>query len=177
MPQDVVLFNDTLRANVVYGKPDASEAEIADVLERAHLSAFVRGLPDGLETLVGERGLKLSGGEKQRVGVARAILKDPAVLILDEATSALDSQTEQEVQDALGDAAEGRTTIAVAHRLSTIASADRIFVLDAGKVAETGTHDELLALGGLYADMWRRQSEAVSAVGASLDAGKVSVAE
>jgi ATP-binding cassette, subfamily B, heavy metal transporter len=177
VPQDVVLFNDTLRANVVYGKPDASEAEIADVLERAHLSAFVRGLPDGLETLVGERGLKLSGGEKQRVGVARAILKDPAVLILDEATSALDSQTEQEVQDALGDAAEGRTTIAVAHRLSTIASADRIFVLDAGKVAETGTHDELLALGGLYADMWRRQSEAVSAVGVSLDAAKVSVAE
>ena len=177
VPQDVVLFNDTLRANVVYGKPDASEAEIADVLERAHLSAFVRGLPDGLETLVGERGLKLSGGEKQRVGVARAILKDPAVLILDEATSALDSQTEQEVQDALGDAAEGRTTIAVAHRLSTIASADRIFVLDAGKVAETGTHDELLALGGLYADMWRRQSEAGSAVGASLDAAKVSVAE
>ena len=105
------------------------------------------------------------------------ITSDPAVLILDEATSALDSQTEQEVQDALGDAAEGRTTIAVAHRLSTIASADRIFVLDAGKVAETGTHDELLALGGLYADMWRRQSEAVPAVGASLDAARVSVAE
>ncbi|OLF72224.1 metal ABC transporter permease [Maricaulis sp. W15] len=163
VPQDVVLFNDTLRANVIYGKPEASEAEIMAVLERAHLADFVRGLPDGLETRVGERGLKLSGGEKQRVGVARAILKDPAVLILDEATSALDSQTEGEVQAALADAAEGRTTIAVAHRLSTIAGADRIFVLDAGRVAESGTHDELLARGGLYADMWRRQSEAVSA--------------
>ncbi|RKQ95315.1 ABCB family ABC transporter ATP-binding protein/permease [Maricaulis maris] len=163
VPQDVVLFNDTLRANVIYGKPEASEAEIMAVLERAHLADFVRGLPDGLETRVGERGLKLSGGEKQRVGVARAILKDPAVLILDEATSALDSQTEGEVQAALADAAEGRTTIAVAHRLSTIAGADRIFVLDGGRVAEAGTHDELLARGGLYADMWRRQSEAVSA--------------
>jgi len=163
VPQDVVLFNDTLRANVIYGKPEASEAEIADVLKRAHLSDFVAGLPDGLETRVGERGLKLSGGEKQRVGLARAILKDPAVLILDEATSALDSQTESEVQAALSEVAAGRTTIAVAHRLSTIAGADRIFVLDAGRVAETGSHDELLARGGLYADMWRRQSEAVSA--------------
>ena len=148
---------------MIYGKPEASEAEIADVLKRAHLSDFVAGLPEGLETRVGERGLKLSGGEKQRVGLARAILKDPAVLILDEATSALDSQTESEVQAALSEAAEGRTTIAVAHRLSTIAGADRIFVLDAGRVAETGSHDELLARGGLYADMWRRQSEAVSA--------------
>lgn len=160
VPQDVVLFNDTLRSNIVYGRPDASEEEIWQVLERAHLAAFVRGLPDGLETRVGERGLKLSGGEKQRVGVARAILKNPAILVLDEATSALDSQTEKEVQAALADAARGRTTIAVAHRLSTIAGADRIFVLDDGRVAESGTHDELLARDGLYAAMWRRQSEA-----------------
>lgn len=160
VPQDVVLFNDTLRSNIVYGRPDASEDEIWQVLERAHLAAFVRGLPDGLETRVGERGLKLSGGEKQRVGVARAILKNPAILVLDEATSALDSQTEKEVQAALAEAARGRTTIAVAHRLSTIAGADRIFVLDDGRVAESGTHDELLARDGLYAAMWRRQSEA-----------------
>ncbi len=160
VPQDVVLFNDTLRSNIVYGRPDASEDEIWQVLERAHLAAFVRGLPDGLETRVGERGLKLSGGEKQRVGVARAILKNPAILVLDEATSALDSQTEKEVQAALADAARGRTTIAVAHRLSTIAGADRIFVLDDGRVAESGTHDELLARDGPYAAMWRRQSEA-----------------
>ncbi|MDF1768774.1 ABC transporter ATP-binding protein/permease [Maricaulis sp.] len=173
VPQDVVLFNDTLRSNIIYGKPDASEAEIEAVLKRAHLADFVSGLPDGLETRVGERGLKLSGGEKQRVGVARAILKDPAVLILDEATSALDSQTEGEVQAALSDAARGRTTIAVAHRLSTIAGADRIFVLDAGRVAETGTHDELLAMDGLYADMWRRQSEAVSAAGEVLETARI----
>lgn len=160
VPQDVVLFNDTLRANIIYGRPDASEAEIRDVLKRARLDAFVDSLPDGLETVVGERGLKLSGGEKQRVGVARAILKNPAVLVLDEATSALDSQTERDVQIALAEAAKGRTTIAVAHRLSTIAGADRIIVLDDGHVAETGTHAELLARDGIYAGMWKRQSEA-----------------
>lgn len=165
VPQDVVLFNDTLRANVVYGKPDADEAEVMAALERAKLGEFVKSLPDGLDTLVGERGLKLSGGEKQRVGVARAILKDPAVLVLDEATSALDSQTEKEVQAALSEAARGRTTIAVAHRLSTIATADRIFVLEAGQLAEHGTHAELLAMDGLYASMWKRQSEAGEAVG------------
>ncbi len=160
VPQDVVLFNDTLRANIIYGRPGASEAEIRDVLKRARLDAFVDSLPDGLETVVGERGLKLSGGEKQRVGVARAILKNPAVLVLDEATSALDSQTERDVQIALAEAAKGRTTIAVAHRLSTIAGADRIIVLDDGHVAETGTHAELLARDGIYAGMWKRQSEA-----------------
>ncbi len=165
VPQDVVLFNDTLRANIIYGRPDATEAEIRDVVERARLAAFVDGLPDGLETVVGERGLKLSGGEKQRVGVARAILKNPAILVLDEATSALDSQTEQDVQVALAEAAKGRTTIAVAHRLSTIAGADRIIVLDDGHVAEQGTHAELLTKDGLYAAMWKRQSEAGDTAG------------
>jgi ATP-binding cassette subfamily B protein len=162
VPQDVVLFNDTLRANVLYGRPEASEDEIWDAIERAQLGDFVRDLSDGLDTKVGERGLKLSGGEKQRVGVARAILKQPAVLVLDEATSALDSQTEKEVQAALTEAAKGRTTIAVAHRLSTIANADRIVVMKDGGVAETGTHSELLKLGGIYAEMWARQSEAGS---------------
>lgn len=160
VPQDVVLFNDTLRSNVIYGRPDASEADILDALERAQLGEFVRKLPEGLQTRVGERGLKLSGGEKQRVGVARAILKNPAVLVLDEATSALDSETEKEVQAALAEAARGRTTIAVAHRLSTIANADRIYVMDAGIITEAGTHAELLARNGLYARMWKRQSEA-----------------
>lgn len=160
VPQDVVLFNDTLRSNVIYGRPDASEADILDALERAQLGEFVRNLPEGLATRVGERGLKLSGGEKQRVGVARAILKNPAVLVLDEATSALDSETEKEVQAALAEAAKGRTTIAVAHRLSTIANADRIYVMDAGAITEAGTHGELLARDGLYARMWKRQSEA-----------------
>tara|TARA_R110000868_G_scaffold291585_1_gene552093 strand:- start:1482 stop:3359 length:1878 start_codon:yes stop_codon:yes gene_type:complete len=160
VPQDVVLFNDTLRANVIYGRPDASEADVLDALERAQLGDFVRALPEGLATRVGERGLKLSGGEKQRVGVARAILKNPAVLVLDEATSALDSETEKEVQAALAEAARGRTTIAVAHRLSTIANADRIYVMDAGRIAESGTHADLLARDGLYARMWKRQSEA-----------------
>lgn len=162
VPQDVVLFNDTLRANVLYGRPEASEDEIWDAIERAQLGDFVRDLSDGLDTKVGERGLKLSGGEKQRVGVARAILKQPAVLVLDEATSALDSQTEKEVQAALTEAAKGRTTIAVAHRLSTIANADRIVVMKDGGVAETGTHSELLELGGIYSEMWARQSEAGS---------------
>jgi len=159
VPQDVVLFNDTLRANVVYGKPGASDDEIVEALERAQLGAFLKRLPEGLDTRVGERGLKLSGGEKQRVGVARTIIKNPAVLVLDEATSALDSQTENEVQQALSEAAKGRTTISVAHRLSTIAGADQIFVMDEGEIAEKGSHDELLALNGIYAAMWKRQSE------------------
>ena len=159
VPQDVVLFNDTLRANVAYGKPDATEVEIIEALERAQLGEFLRRLPDGLDTKVGERGLKLSGGEKQRVGVARTIIKNPAVLVLDEATSALDSQTEKEVQGALAEASRGRTTISVAHRLSTIAEADRIFVMDEGEIAEVGTHEALLKLGGIYAGMWKRQSE------------------
>ena len=160
VPQDVVLFNDSLRENILYGRPGADEAALWDAVERARLKDFVDSLPNGLDTLVGERGLKLSGGEKQRVGVARAILKNPPILVLDEATSALDSETESEVQAALQEAARGRTTIAVAHRLSTIAGADRIFVMEDGRVAETGDHAALLSSDGRYAAMWRRQAEA-----------------
>ena len=162
VPQDVVLFNDTLRQNILYGRPDANEAALWDAVERARLKDFVGQLPDGLETRVGERGLKLSGGEKQRVGVARAILKDPPILILDEATSALDSQTESEVQAALAEAARGRTTIAVAHRLSTIARADLILVMEDGQLTEAGAHGELLQADGRYAGMWAKQAEAAS---------------
>lgn len=160
VPQEVVLFNDTLRNNILYGRPDADDAALWDAVERAHLKAFVESLPDGLDTRVGERGLKLSGGEKQRVGVARAILKDPPILILDEATSALDSETESEVQAALAEAARGRTTIAVAHRLSTIAKADLILVMEDGRLVEQGSHGELLSAGGRYESMWARQVEA-----------------
>ncbi|WP_430430287.1 ABCB family ABC transporter ATP-binding protein/permease [Oceanicaulis sp.] len=160
VPQDVVLFNDTLRENILYGDPQADEDALWDSVERARLKDFVLSLPKGLETRVGERGLKLSGGEKQRVGVARAILKNPPILILDEATSALDSETESEVQAALAEAARGRTTIAVAHRLSTIAKADQIIVLEDGHVTEQGDHAALLAAEGRYAAMWRRQAEA-----------------
>jgi ATP-binding cassette, subfamily B, heavy metal transporter len=159
VPQEVVLFNDTIRFNVGYSKPEASEAEILDVLRRAQLEDFVAALPRGLDTRVGERGLKLSGGEKQRIGVARAILRDPPILVLDEATSSLDSETEREVQRALREAAKGRTTIAVAHRLSTIAAADEILVFDEGRIAERGSHAELVAGSGVYAKMWLRQSE------------------
>ncbi|MFP4519910.1 MAG: ATP-binding cassette domain-containing protein, partial [Oceanicaulis sp.] len=160
VPQEVVLFNTTLRQNILYGRPGADEAALMDAVERARLKAFVDQLPDGLDTRVGERGLKLSGGEKQRVGVARAILKDPPILILDEATSALDSQTEAEVQEALAEAARGRTTIAVAHRLSTIAKADVILVMEDGRLTEAGPHADLLGADGRYAAMWRKQAEA-----------------
>ena len=163
VPQDVVLFNDTLRRNILYGRPDADEAALWDAVERARLKDFVDQLPAGLDTRVGERGLKLSGGEKQRVGVARAILKDPPILILDEATSALDSETESEVQAALAEAAKGRTTIAVAHRLSTIARADLILVMEDGKLTELGAHADLIGAGGRYAAMWTKQAEAGAA--------------
>ena len=159
VPQEVVLFNDTLRFNLAYARPDATDQEIMAAAARAQLSDFIDRLPQGLDTRVGERGLKLSGGEKQRVGVARAILLDPPILILDEATSSLDSETEKEVQAALQEAARGRTTIAVAHRLSTIAAADNIIVLEDGGVAEQGTHEQLLKLNGLYASLWKRQTE------------------
>ncbi|WP_241764675.1 ABCB family ABC transporter ATP-binding protein/permease [Hyphomonas johnsonii] len=159
VPQDVVLFNDTIRYNIGYARPDASEAELRDAARRAQLLEFIDSLPDGWDTRVGERGLKLSGGEKQRVGIARVILSDPAILVLDEATSALDSATEAAVQDALEEAAEGRTTLMVAHRLSTVKSADEILVLEAGRVIERGNHASLLAKDGKYADMWDRQAK------------------
>ncbi|MBL4619663.1 MAG: ABC transporter ATP-binding protein/permease [Marinicaulis sp.] len=158
VPQEVVLFNDTLRFNLSYAKPDASDAEILTAATSAQLSDFIQSLPEGLDTRVGERGLKLSGGEKQRVGIARAILRNPPILILDEATSSLDSGTEDDVQVALKKAAEGRTTIAVAHRLSTVAGADLIIVLDDGKIVERGRHNELINSGGIYAALWRRQT-------------------
>jgi len=158
VPQEVVLFNDTLRFNLAYAQPDASDAEIMQAADRAQLGDFIASLPDGLETRVGERGLKLSGGEKQRVGVARAILRNPPILILDEATSSLDSGTEEEVQSALKEAARGRTTIAVAHRLSTIANADIILVLDNGEIVESGTHADLVHRNGVYAALWRKQT-------------------
>ncbi len=166
VPQDVVLFNDTIRYNISYGCPDASQAEIEEAARRAQLLSFIESLPQGWDTRVGERGLKLSGGEKQRVGIARVVLKDPRILILDEATSSLDSATEAEVQGALEAASRGRTTIVVAHRLSTIANADQIVVLDQGRIAECGTHAALIARDGLYADLWKRQAEEPVAVAA-----------
>lgn len=169
VPQEVVLFNDTLRFNLAYARPDASEAEVMEAARRAQLGAFIESLPQGLETRVGERGLKLSGGEKQRVGVARAVLLNPSILVLDEATSSLDSRTEEEVQSALAEASRGRTTIAVAHRLSTIARADKIIVLDKGRVAEEGDHDALLRADGLYARLWRMQTEEGDAAPAAVD--------
>jgi ATP-binding cassette, subfamily B, heavy metal transporter len=159
VPQDVVLFNDTIRFNIAYGRPDATQADLNEAARRAQLLDFIERLPQGWETRVGERGLKLSGGEKQRVGIARVILKDPKILILDEATSSLDSRTEAEVQAALEEAARGRTTIVVAHRLSTIADADRIVVLKNGRVVEEGAHAQLVARDGEYAELWRRQAE------------------
>ncbi|HEY0053203.1 MAG TPA: ATP-binding cassette domain-containing protein, partial [Caulobacteraceae bacterium] len=160
VPQDVALFNDSLRTNVGFARPDADEAAIAAALEMAELSAFVAALPEGMETMVGERGLKLSGGERQRVGLARALLADPRLLILDEATSALDSRTEAAIQSALRRAKAGRTTLVVAHRLSTIADADVIPVLKAGRIVERGAHADLLAHDGEYAGLWRRQTRA-----------------
>jgi ATP-binding cassette, subfamily B, heavy metal transporter len=159
VPQDTVLFNDTIGYNIRYGRWDASEAEIEEAAELAQIGQFIRTLPEGYETPVGERGLKLSGGEKQRVAIARTILKGPPILVLDEATSALDSFTEQEIQAALDRVAQGRTTIVIAHRLSTVVKADEIIVLDKGVVAERGSHAELLARNGLYAALWNRQRE------------------
>ncbi|HEY0420995.1 MAG TPA: ABC transporter ATP-binding protein/permease, partial [Acetobacteraceae bacterium] len=159
VPQDTVLFNDTIGYNIAYGRPGATQAEIEHAARLAQVHDFVLRLPDGYDTRVGERGLKLSGGEKQRVAIARTILKDPRVLILDEATSALDTGTEQEIQTALRAVARHRTTIIIAHRLSTVVDADQIIVLDHGQVVERGTHAELLAQGGIYARMWTLQAE------------------
>jgi len=162
VPQETVLFNDTLGYNLAYGRPGAGRDEIARVARLAHIDGLIADLPDGYDTLVGERGLKLSGGEKQRVAIARMLLKRPRILIFDEATSALDSKTEKEIQANLCEVSAGFTTIIVAHRLSTVVHADKILVLDAGRVIERGRHHELLALGGAYADMWRRQQEATA---------------
>jgi ATP-binding cassette, subfamily B, heavy metal transporter len=160
VPQDTVLFNDTIRYNIRYGRWDASDAEVEQAARLAQIDGFIRLAPKGYETEVGERGLKLSGGEKQRVAIARTILKAPPILVLDEATSALDSHTEKDIQDALDRVAKNRTTLVIAHRLSTIVGADEILVLDAGAIVERGTHGELLARRGLYASMWNRQREA-----------------
>ncbi|MCS6933208.1 MAG: ABC transporter ATP-binding protein/permease [Acetobacteraceae bacterium] len=167
VPQDTVLFNDTIRYNIAYGRPDATEEEIVEAAKLAQVHDFVLRLPQGYDTIVGERGLKLSGGEKQRVAIARTILKNPRILILDEATSALDTRTEQEIQSALKSAAAGRTTLVIAHRLSTVVEADEIIVLQEGRIAERGDHPSLIAKGGLYADMWRRQAEAIAAAEAA----------
>ncbi|MBN8898719.1 MAG: ABC transporter ATP-binding protein/permease, partial [Rhodospirillales bacterium] len=162
VPQDTVLFNDTIGYNIAYGHPGASQAEVEAAARHAQVHGFVLGLPEGYETRVGERGLKLSGGEKQRVAIARTILKDPRILILDEATSALDTRTEQEIQEALRGLSRDRTTLVIAHRLSTVVDADEIIVLREGEIAERGSHRMLLAHGGLYADMWARQAEAAA---------------
>ncbi|MDH4992957.1 ABC transporter ATP-binding protein/permease [Aquamicrobium lusatiense] len=163
VPQDTVLFNDTIAYNIRYGRIGASEEEVRRAAELAQIGGFIEALPEGYETMVGERGLKLSGGEKQRVAIARTILKAPPILILDEATSALDSHTEQEIQSALDLVSRDRTTIVIAHRLSTVITADEIIVLKAGRIEERGTHAALLRKGGLYASMWDRQREATEA--------------
>ena len=163
VPQDTVLFNDTIRYNIRYGRWDATDVEVEEAARQAQIDDFIRRSPKGYETEVGERGLKLSGGEKQRVAIARTILKAPPILLLDEATSALDSHTERDIQDELDRVARNRTTLVIAHRLSTIVGADEILVLDEGVIVERGTHQVLLARGGLYASMWNRQREAEKA--------------
>jgi ATP-binding cassette subfamily B protein len=157
VPQDTVLFNDTIYYNIEYGQPGASREQVVAAAEAAQLAGFIELLPDGYETRVGERGLKLSGGEKQRVAIARALLKNPPVLIFDEATSALDSKTEKAIQASLDNAAQGRTTLVIAHRLSTVMNADQILVMDSGRIVERGSHLQLLDATGLYAQMWTLQ--------------------
>src|SRR5262245_7983737 len=163
VPQGTVLFNDTIFYNIRYGQPEATDAEVREAARMAQIDELIAKLPDGYRTMVGERGLKLSGGEKQRVAIARTILKGPPILLLDEATSALDSHTEKEIQDALDEVSKNRTTVVIAHRLSTIVGADNILVLDAGRLVEQGTHAELLAKAGLYASLWSRQRQAEQA--------------
>jgi ABC-type transport system involved in Fe-S cluster assembly fused permease/ATPase subunit len=163
VPQDTVLFNDTVRYNIAYGRIGAGEAEIKEAARLAQIDKFITLLPMGYDSMVGERGLKLSGGEKQRVAIARTILKNPPILMLDEATSALDTGTEREIQGALNQVSQGRTTLVIAHRLSTVIDADEILVLDHGQIIERGRHSQLLALNGHYASMWNKQREAAAA--------------
>ncbi|MEM1201059.1 MAG: ABC transporter ATP-binding protein/permease, partial [Pseudomonadota bacterium] len=163
VPQDTVLFNDTIHYNIRYGRPDATDEEVEEAAKLAQIHDFIQTLPAGYDSMVGERGLKLSGGEKQRVAIARTILKGPPILLLDEATSALDTYTEQEIQSALAGVSKDRTTLVIAHRLSTIVDADEIIVLEGGHIAERGSHGELLQLNGVYADLWNRQREAEDA--------------
>ena len=162
VPQDTVLFNDTIRYNIAYGRPGANAAEIEEAARLASIDKFIEKLPEGYDTMVGERGLKLSGGEKQRVAIARAILKQPRILLFDEATSALDSHTEKEIQASLAEVSKDRTTLVIAHRLSTVVEADEIIVLDNGRILERGRHQDLLAMDGQYAAMWARQQEAAN---------------
>jgi ABC-type transport system involved in Fe-S cluster assembly fused permease/ATPase subunit len=170
VPQDTVLFNDTIEYNIRYGRWEASEAEVREAARDAQIDAFIASIPGAYKAQVGERGLKLSGGEKQRVAIARTILKGPPVLVLDEATSALDSFTEREIQEALARVSRGRTTLVIAHRLATVVGADQIIVLAKGMIAERGTHEELLARNGIYAAMWNRQRQADAARDALLRA-------
>jgi len=160
VPQDTVLFNDTVYYNIAYGRPDATTGEVEAAARMAAIHAFITHTPDGYRTMVGERGLKLSGGEKQRVAIARTMLKRPAILVFDEATSALDTRTEREIQAALRKVSADHTTLVVAHRLSTVVDADEIIVLEQGRIAERGRHEDLLTRDGIYAAMWWRQQEA-----------------
>ncbi|MDR2012596.1 MAG: ATP-binding cassette domain-containing protein, partial [Rhodanobacter sp.] len=168
VPQDTVLFNDTIYYNIAYGRPDASRDEIIAAAKAAHIHAFIESLPKGYETGVGERGLKLSGGEKQRVAIARTLLKNPALLVFDEATSALDTRTEKVIQSELDSIARGRSTLVIAHRLSTIVDADQILVMERGSIIERGTHEELLAARGHYAHLWTLQQRERAADGSPI---------
>ena len=163
VPQDTVLFNDTVFYNIAYGNPGATPAEVEEAARLARVHDFIVSQPEGYQTVVGERGLKLSGGEKQRVAIARTILKEPRILMFDEATSALDTRTEREIQASLAEVTEGRTTLVIAHRLSTVVDADEILVLEDGQIVERGGHANLLTRGGRYAEMWHRQQEATEA--------------
>jgi ATP-binding cassette subfamily B protein len=159
VPQDTILFNETIEYNLQYGNPDASREELIKAAKMAHILDFIESLPDGWHTMVGERGLKLSGGEKQRVAIARALLKKPKILVFDEATSSLDSQTEKAIQKTLAEVARNHTTLVIAHRLSTVVDANRILILDKGQLIEQGTHEQLITQGGLYSSMWELQQQ------------------